>query len=108
MHGYCIWSQSVIASCTAVHILSRPPGPASPRQSPLSIVILDDIERLLEWVSIGPRFSNSILQTLLVLLKKPPPEGRKLLVIGTTSLYDVMEQMEVWCRSKESYFGLGH
>ena len=39
-------------------------------QSPLSIVILDDIERLLEYVAIGPRFSNTILQTLLVLLKK--------------------------------------
>jgi hypothetical protein len=39
-------------------------------QSPLSIVILDDIERLLEYVAIGPRFSNAVLQTLLVLLKK--------------------------------------
>lgn len=41
-------------------------------QSPMSIVILDDIERLLEYVAIGPRFSNTILQTLLVLLKKVP------------------------------------
>ena len=41
-----------------------------PPQSPLSIVILDDIERLLEYVAIGPRFSNALLQTLLVLLKK--------------------------------------
>ena len=39
-------------------------------QSPLSIVILDDVERLLEYVAIGPRFSNTILQTLLVLTKK--------------------------------------
>ena len=39
-------------------------------QSPQSIVILDDIERLVEYVAIGPRFSNTILQTLLVLLKK--------------------------------------
>lgn len=43
-------------------------------QSPLSMVVLDDIERLLEYVGIGPRFSNTILQTLLVLLKKQPPE----------------------------------
>lgn len=49
-------------------------------QSPLSIVVLDDIERLLEYVSIGPRFSNGVLQTILVLLKKQPPKGRKLLV----------------------------
>ena len=43
-------------------------------QSPLSMVVLDDIERLLEFVAIGPRFSNAILQTLLVLLKKQPPK----------------------------------
>lgn len=64
-------------------------------QSAFSVVILDDIERLLEYVSIGPRFSNVILQALLVLLKKQPPQGRKLLVIGTTSNALVMEEMEV-------------
>lgn len=64
-------------------------------QSVFSIIILDDIERLLEYVAIGPRFSNGILQTLLVLLKKQPPKGRKLLVIGTTSVAAVMEDMEV-------------
>ncbi|MCO5614385.1 hypothetical protein L7F22_068665 [Adiantum nelumboides] len=46
-------------------------------KSPLSIIILDDIERLLEYVNIGPRFSNLILQTLLVLLKRLPPKGRR-------------------------------
>lgn len=64
-------------------------------QSVFSIIILDDIERLLEYVAIGPRFSNSVLQTLLVLLKKQPPKGRKLLVLGTTSAGAVMEDMEV-------------
>ncbi|KAL1201789.1 Vesicle-fusing ATPase [Cardamine amara subsp. amara] len=54
-------------------------------KSPQSIVILDDIERLLEYTEIGPRFSNEILQTLLNFLKQSPPEGSKLLVIGTTS-----------------------
>ncbi|CAK9225516.1 unnamed protein product [Sphagnum troendelagicum] len=63
-------------------------------KSPLSIIILDDIERLLEFVSIGPRFSNVILQTILVLLKRIPPKGRKLLVIGTSSLEDeILESM---------------
>lgn len=51
-------------------------------KSPLSIIILDDIERLLEYVAIGPRFSNTVLQALLVLVKKSPPPGRKLLVMG--------------------------
>ncbi|TKY59271.1 Vesicle-fusing ATPase [Spatholobus suberectus] len=54
-------------------------------KSPLSVIILDDIERLLEYVAIGPRFSNLISQTLLVLLKRLPPKGKKLMVIGTTS-----------------------
>uniref|UniRef100_A0A7C9F876 Vesicle-fusing ATPase n=1 Tax=Opuntia streptacantha TaxID=393608 RepID=A0A7C9F876_OPUST len=53
-------------------------------KSPLSIIILDDIERLVEYVAIGPRFSNIISQTLMVLLKRLPPPGKKLLVIGTT------------------------
>lgn len=62
-------------------------------KSPLSIIILDDIERLIEYVRIGPRFSNLILQTLLVLVKRSPPKGKKLLVIGTTSEGDILESM---------------
>ncbi|KAG5840934.1 hypothetical protein ANANG_G00194160 [Anguilla anguilla] len=52
-------------------------------KSQLSCVVVDDIERLLDYVPIGPRFSNLVLQALLVLLKKTPPRGRKLLIIGT-------------------------
>ena len=62
-------------------------------RSPLSVIILDDIERLLEYVAIGPRFSNIILQALLVLIKKAPEAGHKLVVIGTTSQGDVIESM---------------
>ncbi|XP_027345292.1 vesicle-fusing ATPase-like [Abrus precatorius] len=54
-------------------------------KSPLSVIILDEIERILEYVAIGPRFSNLVSQTLLVLLKRLPPKGKKLLVLGTTS-----------------------
>ncbi|KAJ2710542.1 transport between ER and Golgi ATPase protein [Coemansia spiralis] len=64
-------------------------------KSPLSLVVVDDIERLLEWVPIGARFSNSVLQTLLVLIKKHPPAGRRLLVIATTSERDVLAQMDL-------------
>lgn len=62
---------------------------------PFSLLILfqDDIERLLEYVAIGPRFSNLILQVLLVLVKKQPPASRKLLVIGTTSAGEVLDSM---------------
>ncbi|CAN4097964.1 unnamed protein product [Withania somnifera] len=54
-------------------------------KSPLSIVVLDGMERLLEYVAIGPRFSNLISQTLMVLLKRFPPKGKKILGIVTTS-----------------------
>ncbi len=47
----------------------------------------------MEYVAIGPRFSNLILQVLLVLVKKQPPASRKLLVIGTTSAGEVLDSM---------------
>ena len=54
-------------------------------KSPLSCIILDDIERLIEYVSIGPRFSNGVLQALFALIKKPHPKpGRKLLIFATS------------------------
>jgi len=63
-------------------------------KSPLSLIFIDDIERIIDYVAIGPRFSNTVLQTLLVLLKKPPPdEGRKLLCIGTTSVPHVLDDL---------------
>ena len=64
-------------------------------RSPLSVVVLDNIERLVSYVKIGPRFSNEILQILLVLIQKRPPKGHRLLVIGTTSNLDVLESLEL-------------
>uniref|UniRef100_A0A7R9UH08 Vesicle-fusing ATPase n=1 Tax=Pinguiococcus pyrenoidosus TaxID=172671 RepID=A0A7R9UH08_9STRA len=54
-------------------------------RSPISMICLDDIERLLDYVRIGPRFSNNALQTFLILLKKLPPNNHRLLVVATTS-----------------------
>ena len=65
-------------------------------KSPLSLIIIDDIERMLDFVSIGPRFSNAVLQALLVLVKKPPPTlDRKLMIIGTTSVAHMLDDMEL-------------
>ena len=64
-------------------------------KSPLSVIILDDIERLIEWSQEGSRYSNSLLQTLIVLIKAPPPEGKKLLVIGTTNIPSILETLEI-------------
>ncbi|KAI4365131.1 hypothetical protein MLD38_021147 [Melastoma candidum] len=62
-------------------------------RSPLSFIILDDIERLLEYSAIGPRYSNLISQTLLILIKRVPPKGKKLLVMGTTSEVNFLDSI---------------
>jgi len=54
-------------------------------RSQLSCILVDNIERLLDYGPIGPRYSNLTLQALLVLLKKEPPKGRKLLILCTSS-----------------------
>lgn len=64
-------------------------------KSSMSCIILDDLERLMDFSQLGGRYSNSLLQALLVLVKRPPPEGKKLLVIGTTSQFDIMDSLEV-------------
>jgi len=64
-------------------------------RSMMSCVVVDNIERLLDYGPIGPRYSNLTLQALLVLLKKSPPKGRRLLVFATTSRRDVLEHMEM-------------
>lgn len=64
-------------------------------KSPLSMVILDDIERIIEYVAVGNRFSNAVLQTLLVFVKALPPKGRRLMIIGTTAIPELLEHMEL-------------
>lgn len=64
-------------------------------KSPESCVILDDLERLINFSALGGRYSNDVLQALLVLVKRPPITGRKLLVIGTASSMQLMEELEL-------------
>ncbi|KAK4693932.1 vesicle-fusing ATPase, partial [Lecanoromycetidae sp. Uapishka_2] len=65
-------------------------------KSPLSVVVIDNIERIIEWVPVGPRFSNPVLQAMMVLLKKEPPKGRRLLVLATTGERSVLQQLDVF------------
>ena len=51
-------------------------------KSPQNIVVVDNIERIIEWVPIGPRFSNPVLQALMVLLTKQPPAVSYLFIPG--------------------------
>ncbi|CAN7991441.1 unnamed protein product [Ixodes hexagonus] len=62
-------------------------------KSQQSCILVDNIERLLDYGPIGPRYSNLVLQALLVLLQKDPPKGRKLLVLCTSSLKGVLDEM---------------
>ena len=64
-------------------------------KSTQSCILVDNIERLLDYGAIGARYSNLVLQALLVLLKKEPPPGKKLLILCTTSRSDVLKEMEM-------------
>lgn len=56
-------------------------------------VVVDELESLLEYAPVGPRYSNNVLQTLKLLFKRSPPKGRKLLIIATTAYREVLEQL---------------
>ena len=64
-------------------------------KSPLSIIFFDDIERIIDYSPIGPRFSNTVLQTLLVLIRKLPPVSSRLMIIATTSISHLMEDLQL-------------
>jgi len=64
-------------------------------KSPLSMILIDDLERIIEYIRVGPRFGNSVLQALLILLRKPPPAGRRLLVVGTTAIPVALEDLSL-------------
>jgi vesicle-fusing ATPase len=62
--------------------------------SSMSLIILNKIERLIEYVDQGNHFSNMILQALLVLIdKRPKKPENKVLIIGTTSREDVLKRL---------------
>jgi len=65
-------------------------------KSPLSVVVMDNIERIIEWVPVGPRFSNAVLQALMVLLGKTPPKGRRLLILATTTQRSVLQHLDLF------------
>ena len=59
-------------------------------------ILIDDIERLIDFSPIGRRFNNTVLQTLLLLLERAPPkEECRLLILGTTSAFYHMQQLDL-------------
>ncbi|KAF2649393.1 vesicle-fusing ATPase [Lophiostoma macrostomum CBS 122681] len=68
-------------------------------KSPLSVIVIDNIEMLVDWVPIGPRFSNTVLVALKVLLKKKPEKkGRRLLILATTTERTVLQQLDLFSK----------
>ncbi|KAL9108308.1 MAG: hypothetical protein Q9227_006906 [Pyrenula ochraceoflavens] len=65
-------------------------------KSPMSVIVMDNIERIVDWTPVGPRFSNSVLQTVIVLLRKFPQKGRRLLILATTTERSVLQQLDVF------------
>ena len=65
-------------------------------KSTLSVIVIDNIERIVGWSAIGPRFDNAVVQALMILLKKQPPNGRRLLCLGTTSARSVLQQLDLF------------
>jgi vesicle-fusing ATPase len=64
-------------------------------KSPVSIIFIDDIERIIEFTPVGNRFSNSVLQTLLLLLRKVPPAPARLMVVASSSISHLLEDLQL-------------
>ena len=65
-------------------------------KSRTSVIVVDNIERIIDWVPVGPRFSNAVLQALMVFLQKPPTHERRLLVLATTTSRAVLKQLDMY------------
>eukprot|EP00939_MAST-03C_sp_MAST-3C-sp1_P005513 g5513.t1 len=66
-------------------------------KSSWSVIILDDVEHLVHFSSVGSsvQYSNTLLLTLASLVRSPPPSGHRLCVIGTTSTIDVLRALRL-------------
>jgi len=64
-------------------------------KSPLNILVIDNIELLIDWVPVGPRFSQGVLAALKGFMTNRPPKGRPLLIFATTSSRSVLQQLEL-------------
>ncbi|KAH8295285.1 hypothetical protein KR018_009591, partial [Drosophila ironensis] len=63
-------------------------------RSTLSCIVVDNVEGLLDYGSIGPQYSQLVLQTLLNQLKNQPPKHCKLLVLCTCNR-NVLEELGI-------------
>ena len=54
---------------------------------------MDTYKRIIGYTRVGPRFDVNILQTLMIMIKKPPTSDCSLFIIATTSINDSLEDL---------------
>lgn len=59
-----------------------------------ALVVLDDIEGLMDYVTIGPRFSNAVLQAIKIFAKNQ--DRNKVFVLGTTADLPLMKESGIF------------
>jgi vesicle-fusing ATPase len=59
------------------------------------VVVVDDLEDILDYVPIGPRFSTTVLSALRALIRQEPPKDRRRLVIATTAKREALSQLDL-------------
>ncbi|KAH8983743.1 AAA-domain-containing protein [Lactarius akahatsu] len=81
---------------------------ADSSKSPMSVVIVDNIEHLLDWAPVGPCFSNAVLQTLTVLMaKRPPKVHTQPPITDLTALDRVLEAVEIFRSTPDRAHAVG-
>jgi len=62
-------------------------------RSELSCIFMNDIEHLIGYSPIGPRYQSLVLDAMYSLLSSSPPNGRKILVVCTSKRRAVLEEL---------------
>jgi vesicle-fusing ATPase len=60
-----------------------------------SIIILDGFERIIEWSSLGCRFNNTILQTIMSLIRSQIKSTKKMTIMCTANKLEVLNDLEI-------------
>lgn len=60
-----------------------------------SVLILDGFERIVEWASLGSRFNNTVLQTVLSLLDAQLKSNKKMAIFITANSLSVLDDLEL-------------
>uniref|UniRef100_A0A915DFK7 AAA+ ATPase domain-containing protein n=1 Tax=Ditylenchus dipsaci TaxID=166011 RepID=A0A915DFK7_9BILA len=68
---------------------------ADAKASPLSCLVLDNLERIADYAEADKSFNRDVVSKLNDLLEKRPPEGKRLLVLATCSSAEFIQEMKL-------------